>query len=129
MFCNVLYSYLGILNRYPAELNVTWTTYRKDPKTNESFIGQMTSSDILSRLKRDWSIKVFEKLNAGLKKKYLSKRKSLSYKMDIFDDYTFPQPFPTDKFLRLPNGSPDQAYLMLGTKTTGKYRLLNIVCI
>ena len=122
MFCNVSYSYLGILNRYPAELNITWTTFGVDPSTNERFIGHKTGSDILSRLKRDYSIKVFEKLHTGLKKKYLSKRKSLIYKMDIFEDYTFPQPFPADKFLRLPNGSPDQAYLMLGTKSTGQYR-------
>ena len=49
--------------------------------------------------------------------------------MDIFDDYTFPQPFPPDKFLRLPNGLPDQAYLMLGTKATGKMCLIIILQI
>ena len=96
-------------------------TFGKDPCTNEKFLGRKTGSDILSRLKNDYSLKVFEKLNAGLKTKHLSKKNSLIYKMDIFEDYTFPQPFPTDKFLRLPNGSPDQAYLMLGTKTTGRY--------
>ena len=122
MFCNSSYLYLGILNGYPAEPNITWMTFGKDPSTNERFIDRKTGSDILSRLKRDYSIKVFEKLHSGLKKKYLSKRKSLIYKMDIFEDYTFPQPFPADKFLRLPNGSPDQAYLMLGTKSTGQYR-------
>ena len=109
------------MNRYPANLNITWRTFGKDPRTNEKFLGRKTGSDILSRLKNDYSLKVFEQLNAGLKTKHLSKKMSLIHKMDIFEDYTFPQPFPTDKFLRLPNGSPDQAYLMLGTKTTGKY--------
>ena len=39
--------------------------------------------------------------------------------MDLFKDYTHPDPFPVDMFLRLPSGSPNQAYLMLGTKGTG----------
>ena len=80
----------------------------------------MTGPDILTLLKKDYSVKIFEKLNAALKKKAFSKRMSLMYKMDIFEDYSYPQPFPADKFLRLPHGSPDQAYLMLGTKATGK---------
>ena len=129
IFCNVSYSCLGILTRYPAELNITWSTIGKDPITNERFSRRMTGVDILSRLKRNCSLKVFEKLHAGLKTKYLSKRSSLIYKMDIFDDYTFPQPFPPDKFLRLPNGLPDQAYLMLGTKATGKMCLIIILQI
>ena len=110
------------MNRYPVELNVTWNTFGKDPITNKRFSGRIKGRDILSRLKRDCSLKVFEKLHARLKSKYLSKRRRLINKMDIFDDYTFPQPFPPDKFLRLPNGSPDQGYIMLGTKTTGKSR-------
>ena len=121
------YSHLGILTRYPAELNITWRTLGKDPITNKRFGQvQMSGKDILSRLKQNYSLNVFERLNSRLKTTYLSKRSSLIYKMDIFDDYSFPQPFPPDKFLRLPNGSPDQAYLMLGTKATGKSCLIII---
>ena len=118
-----------MLNRYPDELNITWSTFGKDPITNERFSGRMKGKDILSRLKKDCSLKVFERLHASLKRKYLSKRSSLIHKMDIFEDYTFPQPFPPDKFLRLPNGTPDQAYLMLGTKTTGTSLLIIILII
>ena len=126
-FCNVSYLCLGILTRYPADLNTTWRTLGKDPITNKRFGQvQMSGTDILSRLKQNYSLNVFERLNSRLKTTYLSKRSSLIYKMDIFDDYTFPQPFPPDKFLRLPNGSPDQAYLMLGTKATGKSCLIII---
>ena len=80
----------------------------------------MTGPDILSLLKKDYALQIFEKLNASLRGKSFSKRTSLSLRMDIFKDYSYPQPFPKDKFLRLPHGSPNQAYLMLGTKGTGK---------
>ena len=114
------YIYLGLLQRYPAELNITWTTVAKDPITNDTFLRDMTGPDILSLLKKDYSIKVFEALNSGLKRESMSKRMSLMYKMDLFKDYSHPEPFPEDMFLRLPNGSPNQAYLMLGTKGTGE---------
>ena len=81
----------------------------------------MAGPDILALLKNHTMFKVFERLNAGLKRKQMSRRVSLMYKMDIFKDYSYPQPFPKDKFLRLADGSPNQAYLMLGTKGTGKY--------
>ena len=81
----------------------------------------MAGPDILALIKNDTKLKVFERLNTALKRKEMSKRTSLMYKMDIFKDYSYPQPFPMDKFLRLADGSPNQAYLMLGTKGTGKY--------
>ena len=115
-----IYLYVGLLQRYPAELNITWTTVAKDPITNDTFLRDMTGPDILSLLKKDYSIKVFEALNSGLKRESMSKRMSLMYKMDLFKDYSHPEPFPEDMFLRLPNGSPNQAYLMLGTKGTGE---------
>ena len=116
----VLYSYSGVLNRYPTNLNITWNTVGKDPFTNDMFFRRTTGADILSLLKNNYTIKVFERLNSSLKRKKMSKRTSYIYKMDIFKDYSYPQPFPLDKFLRLPDGSPNQAYLMLGTKGTGR---------
>ena len=115
-----------MLNRYPTNLNITWNTVGKDPITNDMFFRRTTGADILLLLKRNYSIKVFERLNSSLKRKKMSKRTSYIYKMDIFKDYSYPQPFPLDKFLRLPDGSPNQAYLMLGTKGTGKYQLFII---
>ena len=91
----------------------------------------MTGPSILSLQKRGYSLKIFEKLYAGLKKENMSKRMSLMYKMDIFKDYSFPQPLPMDKFLRLPR-LPDQAYLILGTKGTGNklsFDIFDIFCI
>ena len=108
------------MQRYPAELNITWATLAKDPITNETFIKRMTGPDILSLVKKGYLIKVFEKLNANLKRENMSKRMLLRYKMDLFKDYSYPKPFPKDMFLRLPHGSPNQAYLMLGTKGTGE---------
>ena len=88
----------------------------------------MTGSDILSRLKQGHSVRVFEALNAALKTVNMSERMSLIHKMDIFEDYSQPQPFPEDLFLRLPRGSPNQAYLMLATKGTGLWHLI-IFCV
>ena len=118
----------GVLNRYPTELNITWTTVAKDPITSENLYAHMTGTDILKLLKKDYSVKVFERLQTKLKKKSMSKRMSLMNKMDLFKDYSYPQPFPVDKFLKLPNGSPNQAYLMLGTKGTGRCMLNIILC-
>ena len=115
-----IYLYIGLLQRYPADLNITWTTVARNPITNDTFLRDMAGPDILSLLKKDYSIKVFEALNSRLKRENMSKRMSLRYKMDLFKDYSHPEPFPEDMFLRLPNGSPNQAYLMLGTKGTGE---------
>ena len=128
MFCNILYSSSGLSSRYPTYLNITWSTVAREPITSGNILNYLTGTEILSLLKKDYSLKVFEKLNARLKKASMSKRMSLRKKMDIFEDYSYPQPFPVDKFLKLPNGSPDQAYLMLGTKGTGRYILIDILC-
>ena len=116
------------MSRYPTELNITWSTIARDPITSENILNYLTGTDILSLLKKDYSLKVFERLRTTLKKEGMSKRMSIKNKMDIFEDYTYPRPFPVDKFLKLPSGSPDQAYLMLGTKGTGRYMLNYILC-
>ena len=115
-----------MLNRYPTELNITWSTVASDRITSDYIFDLLTGTDILSLLKKDYSLKVFERLRTRLKKECMSKKMSLRNKMDIFEDYSYPQPFPVDKFLNLPNGSPDQAYLMLGTNGTGRYILIDI---
>ena len=48
--------------------------------------------------------------------------------MDLLDEYSLPKPFPNDMFLRLPNGSPDLAFLMLGQKETGRIIITHINC-
>ena len=119
-FYTFLYSQLGILSRYPPELNITWTTVAKDHMTNVTFFKHITGDAILSLLKRNYSVKVFERLHTRRKREEMSKRMSLIHKMDIFKDYSYPKPFPADKFTNLPHGSPDQAYLILGTRGTGR---------
>ena len=84
----------------------------------------MTGSNVLSRLNQGHLIKVFETLNADLKGKHMSTNMSLRHKMDLFHDYSHPKPFPDDMFLRLPHGSPNQAYLILATKGTGYLPLI-----
>ena len=124
---NIIYSASGLLSRYPIELNIRWRTFARDPITHENIVGYRTGTDILSLLKKDYSLKVFERLRTTLKQEGMSKRMSLKNKMDIFEDYCYPQPFPVNKFLKLPSGSPDQAYLMLGTKGTSRYMLYAIL--
>ena len=117
-----------MLSRYPTELNITWSTVASDRITSDYIFDLLTGTDILSLLKKDYSLKVFERLRTRLKKECMSKKMSLRNKMDIFEDYSHPQPFPMDKFLKLPSGSPDQAYLMIGTKGTGRYMFSDILC-
>ena len=70
----------GLLNRYPAELNITFTT---TTNTNDIFLrGRMTGNNKLLRLKEGHSVRVFEALNAGLKKENTLERISLIHKMD-----------------------------------------------
>ena len=115
---------IGILNRYPEKLNVTWNALVRNPLTNESLYGSIPGHDLLSFLEKNFTIKVFEKLHSSMKKINMSKRRFLLHKMDLFKDYSHPDPFPVDMFLRLPLGSPDQAYLMLGTKGTGSLPII-----
>ena len=52
-----------------------------NPIKTETFFGPRTGPNILSLLKKDYSLKVFEKLNASLRGKRFSKRTSLGLKM------------------------------------------------
>ena len=98
---------------------MTWNAIvRKDSK-NESQHGGIEGHELLSLLNKNYTIKVFERLNAKLKRQNMSKRMYLWSKMDLFKDYSHPKTFPPDMFLRMPSGSPNQAYLILGTKGTG----------
>ena len=110
---------IGILNRYPKKLNVTWNALAINPLTNETFHGSIPGHELLAFLDKNFTIKVFEKLHSSMKRINMSKRMFLWHKMDLFKDYLPPDPFPVDMFLRLPLGSPNQAYFMLGTKGTG----------
>lgn len=107
------------MSRYPQDLKVMWNAVVKHAGKNESFHRGIEGHELLSFLDKNYSIKVFERLNAKLKRQNMSKRKYLRSKMDLFEDYSHPKTFPPDMFLRLPSGSPNQAYLILGTKGTG----------
>ena len=50
----------------------------------------------------------------------MSRKKWLTMKMDLFDEYEPPKPFPSDKHLKISKNPPTLAYIFLGTKGTGK---------
>ena len=101
-------------------MNVTWKSTLKNKARDTYTSERLTGHQLLFLRKQNHTIKVFDRLYSGLKRANLSKRRALSLKMDLLNEYTHPTPFPTDMFLRLPNGSPNQAYIMLGQIGTGK---------
>ena len=104
-------------------MNVTWVTALRHTSSNYSGrVLRVPGHYILSLYEKNYTIKVFEKLSVSRKRgyMYMSTRKFHSLKMDLVQEYAHPKPFPTDMFLKLPNGSPDQAYVILGQKGTGK---------
>ena len=111
---------IGLLSRYTAKMNVPWRSVVKNSSTNEYTIGPRTGHQLLLLQQQNHTIKVLEKLNSGLKRTHMSNKEYLALKMDLLNEYAHPAPFPADMFLRLPNGSPDQAYIILGQIGTGK---------
>lgn len=109
-----------MLSRYAPERNVTWSSVTMNPLTKERSLQRLTGHALLLLREANYTIKVFENLFASLKRTSMSRNKALKLKMDLFKEYAHPKPFPTDMFLRLPYGSPDQAYVMLGQKGTGR---------
>ena len=101
-------------------MDVTWSMCAKSPSATLRTMRRLHGYNILLLRERNYTIKVFEKLYASLKKKSMSKNQALKLKMDLFEEYSYPKPFPKDRFLTLPSGSPNQAYVMLGQKGTGK---------
>ena len=116
----ILLNLIGLLNRYPREWNVSWSTSFRHASTNYSgTFKNVQAHEILSLLKKGFVIKIFEKLYASLKRLKMSKKEWLRHKMDLFEDYEFPKPFPPDMLLKLPR-TPNHAYLILGHQGTGK---------
>ena len=101
-------------------MNVSWSSVTKNPITKEYTLGRRTGDQLMLLYQQNYTIKVFEMLRAELKREFMSRRRALSLKMDLFNEYSHPRPFPADMFLRLPTGSPSQAYLMIGQTGTGK---------
>ena len=106
-------------------MNVTWNAVVKNPSKNESFHGGLSGHELISFLDQNYTIKIFEKLNSKLKRQNMSKRMYLWSKMDLFQEYSHPKTFPQDMFLRMPLGSPNQAYVILGTEGTGTFGIKN----
>ena len=100
-------------------MNVTWNAVVRNPNMTTSFHGGIEGHELISLLDKNYSIKVFERLNSKLKRQNMSRKMYILAKMDLFKEYSHPKPFPQDLFLRLPLGSPNQAYLILGTIGTG----------
>ena len=115
-----MYKFAGLFSRYPVKMNVLWSSVVKNSSTNEYTIGSRTGHQLLFLQQQNHTFKVFDILYSELKRTNMSKRRALSLKMDLLNEYAHPTPFPTDMFLRLPNGSPNQAYIMLAQVGTGK---------
>ena len=99
---------------------MTWNSVVKNVSTNEYTLELRTGHQLMQFLEQNHTIEVFHRLKTSLRRKNMSRRMALRLKMDLLDDYSLPRPFPNDMFLRLPNGSPDQSYLILGQKETGR---------
>ena len=107
---------------------MTWSTISRHASTNYSgTLQNVPAHDILSLYKDNYILKIFERLPASLKRKNMSRRRALLMKMDLFNEYAHPKPFPKDMFLRLNEGSPDQAYVILGQRSTGKKFILALL--
>ena len=112
--------FLGLLGRYPRGLNIPFTTVYRHPSTNYSrTMESIPGHEVLSLMKKGFVVKIFERLKVGLKRIGMSKTKYLKGKIDLFEEYQFPQPFPPDMMLKRPMGR-DQGYLILGQQGTGK---------
>ena len=101
-------------------MNVTWNVMTTNPLTKTMTKSRLQGHEILSLHAKNYTIKVFEKLHSSLKRKHMSPYKVQKLKIDLLKEYGHPKPFPTDRFLKLPSGSPDQAYVILGQKGTGR---------
>ena len=93
----------------------------RHPSSNTTIgLGSLTGEEIISLINKNYVIRIFQRLRSSLRRQKMSRRRSLMLKMDLLNEYSHPKPFPKDIFLRLPSGSPDQSYVMLGQKGTGK---------
>ena len=122
-FNRYIHCVIGLLSRYPAKLNVTWNAILRHESTNYAGTWrQIPGHDILPLFSKNYTIKVWETLKASLKRRGMSKRMTLTLKMDLFDEYSYPIPLPNNIFLRLPKESPfpDLEYVILGQKGTGR---------
>ena len=101
-------------------MNVTWLAITRHSSSNYSgTISKIPGHLILPLYEKNYTIKVFDRLTASLKRNNMSKKKFLENKMDLFSEYGHPKPFPKDMFLRLQKGCPDSAYVILGQEGTG----------
>ena len=101
-------------------MNVTWLAITRHSSSNYSgTISKIPGHLLLPLYERNYTIKIFERLIASLKRDDMSKKRFLENKMDLFSEYGHPKPFPKDMFLRLQKGCPDSAYVILGQEGTG----------
>ena len=102
---------------------MTWTTATRSSENDFGSLQKLAGHEILSLYRKNYTIKVFEKLHGRENGASMSKKKWLGMKMDLYEDYDHPKPFPADKHLRLSKKPPTLGYLMLGQKGTG---ILNV---
>ena len=114
---------LGLLTRYPEELNVSWTTVSRHQSTNYSgTFWKVPGHYVWSLYKRNHTFKIYEHLTSSIDASSMSQKKVLNLKLDLLQEFSYPSPFPKNMFLKLAKGSSNQqSYVILGGKGTGKY--------
>ena len=124
----ITYCYKDLLTRYPRSwIEVNWSTTARKSKNDLGTISKLSGHEIMALYRKNYTIKVFEKLHRRQINSHFSKKKWLGLKMDLYDEYDHPKPFPTDRYLRLPDTQPTQAYVMLGQKGTGISNVYQII--
>ena len=77
---------------------------------------------VWSLYKRNHTFKIYELLLSGIDIEFMSRRKVLTLKLDLLQEFAHPTPFPESMFSKLHRGSSNQQpYVILGQKGTGIY--------
>ena len=116
---------LGLLTRYPEELNVSWITISRHQSTNYSgTFWRVPGHYVWSLYKRNHTLKIYAPFKSAIDASFMSQKKVLNMKLDILQEFGYPSPIPKNMFLKLSRGlSNQQSSVILAGKGTGKYIL------
>ena len=115
----------NLLDRYHSGIKMnksstTWKTSIQKVKDGEIKIRYLTSNEVKNAINSGYYVKIIQKLIKS-SKGWVDEEYEIKYwKLDLFDEYSFPMPMPDDEFLSYHVDS-NQAYLMLATSGTGIY--------
>ena len=115
----------NLLDRYHSGIKMnnrstTWKTSIQKVKDGEIKIRYFTSNEVKNAINSGYFVKIIHKLIKSFKG-WVDEESEIKYwKLDLFDEYSFPMPMPDDEFLSY-HVESNQAYLMLATSETGIY--------